>query len=554
VIRARIVRPAVIKLATLLLATLLAACAPDANGPAPAADNGSASGAPAGNVLRRGNGAEPQTLDPHRAQGVPASNVLRDLFEGLVIEAPDGELVPGAAESWTISDDGLSYTFTLRDDARWSNGDPLTAGDFVFGLRRSIDPATLSVYSSILFPVLNAPAIAAGEMPPEELGVRAIGERRLEIRLAGPTPYLLGLLTHSTTYPVHRPSLAAAGQRFARPGSLVSNGAYQLDDWVVQSHIRLKRNPEYWDDANTSIDEVWYHPIENQDAELKRYRADELDITEVVPFKQLGWLEQNLGDELRISPYLGSYYYGLNLDKPPFKNNPELRRALAMAIDRDIIVDKVAGAGEIPAYGWVPPVQGYTPQQVEWANWTQAERNAEAQRLLAEAGYGPDRPLRIELLYNTNENHKRIAVAIASMWKQVLGVEASLVNQEWKVFLDTRNRGETQVFRSGWIGDYNDAFTFSELLHSQNQMNNSFYASDQYDALLDRASAEPDIEKRRALLEQAERVLLDDLPIIPIYVYVSKHLVKPWVDGFTANIMDHHYSKNLAIRSSKDPG
>jgi oligopeptide transport system substrate-binding protein len=261
----------------ILLAGLLAACAPDTDGPAP--ESSQASGPPAGNVLRRGNGAEPQTLDPHRAQGVPASNVLRDLFEGLVIEAPDGALIPGVAESWTVSDDGLIYTFTLRENARWSNGDPVTANDFVFGLRRSIDPATLSVYSSILFPILNAPAIAAGELAPNQLGVRAIDERTLEIKLAGPTPYLLGLLTHSTTYPVHEASIAAAGDRFARPGTLVSNGAYQLDDWVVQSHIRLKRNREYWDDANTSIDDVWYYPIENQDAELKRYRADELDIT-----------------------------------------------------------------------------------------------------------------------------------------------------------------------------------------------------------------------------------------------------------------------------------
>ncbi len=533
----------------LLLAASLVACAPDSSAPGAAADGSRAAATPAGNILRRGNGAEPQTLDPHRAQGVPASNILRDLFEGLVSEAPDGSLVPGVAESWSISEDGLTYRFKLRADARWSNGDPVTAQDFVFSLRRSIDPATLSVYSSVLYPILNAAAIAGGELPPEQLGVVALDAQTLEIRLHGPTPYLLGLLTHSTTYPVHQPSLVAAGERFARPGTLVSNGAYGLSDWVVQSHISLQRNPNYWDDADTRIEEVWYYPIENQDAELKRYRADELDITEVVPYKQLGWVRENLGDELKISPYLGSYYYGFNLTRPPFKDQPKLRRALAMAIDRDIITQKVTGAGEIPAYGWVPPVQGYSPQQASWASWTQAERDAQARRLLAEAGYGPENPLKVELLYNTQQNHKRIAVAVSAMWKQTLGVQTSLANQEWKVFLDTRNRRETQVFRDGWIGDYDDAFSFSELLHSANQMNNPGYASERYDGLLDQAAAEPDIEKRRALLEEAERVMLDDLPIIPIYVYVSKHLVKPWVEGYTPNIMDRHYSKDLSIQA-----
>lgn len=533
----------------LLAAAALAACAPDSSEPGETSAGPAVGGSQAEGrqILRRGNGAEPQTLDPHRAQGVPESNVLRDLFEGLINEAPDGTLVPGVAESWSISDDGRVYRFTLRSDARWSNGDPVTAGDFVFSLRRTIDPATLSVYSSILFPIANARAIASGELPPTQLGVIAVDEQTLEIRLAAPTPYLLGLLTHSTTYPVHQPSLVAAGERFARPGTLVSNGPYQLDDWVVQSHLRLVRNTEYWDDTSTRVDEVWYYPIENQDAELKRYRADELDITEALPYNQLGWIRENLGDELIISPYLGSYYYGLNLTRAPFKDQPGLRRALAMAIDRDIIANKLAGAGEIPAYGWVPEVQGYTQQRAEWADWTQDERNAQARRLIAEAGYGPDKPLRVELLYNTSENHKRLAVAVASMWKQTLGVETSLVNQEWKVFLDTRTRKETQVFRSGWIGDYNDAYTFADLLYSTNQQNDSGYSSARYDELLDQASVEPDAARRRALLEEAERVLLADLPIIPIYFYVSKHLVKPWVQGFTPNIMDHHQSRHLAV-------
>lgn len=498
-------------------------------------------------ILRRGNGAEPQGLDPHRVEGVPGSNILRDLYEGLVSEAPDGSLVPGVAESWSVSDDGLVYTFKLRPDARWSNGDPVTARDFEFGLQRSVDPATLSRYSSILFPIINAEPIANGDMPPDQLGVTAIDDTTLEIRLQAPTPYLLGLLTHSTTYAVHRPSLEEHGDRFARPGKLVSNGAYRLADWVVQSHIKLERNPEYWDDANTTIDEVWYYPIENYDAELKRYRADELDITENVPFNQLDWIRENLGDELIIAPYFGSYYYGLNLTAPPFKDQPKLRTALAMAIDRDIITGKIAGAGEIPAYGWVPPVPGYEGQQPDWAGWAQEQRNTAARRLYAEAGFSAERPLRVELLYNTNENHKRIAVAIAAMWKQALGVETSLLNQEWKVFLDTRANMDTEIFRAGWIGDYNDAYSFAQLMHSTNEQNDSGYVSDVYDDLLDRAAGEADPRRRAELMQQAEAQLLEDLPIIPIYFYVSKHLVKPWVGGYAANIMDHHHSKDLYI-------
>lgn len=533
------------------VALWLAACGPaeDASPPAKIG-GGSGTERAAVQVLRVGNGAEPQTLDPHRAEGVPESNILRDLFEGLVGEAPDGSLVPGAAESWAISDDGLVYTFTIRADARWSNGEPVTARDFEFGLRRAVDPATLSVYSSVLFPIVNAEAIVDGELSPDQLGVRAVDDRTLEIRLNDPTPYLLGLLTHSTTYPVYPPNLDEHGERFARPGKLVSNGAYQLSDWVVQSHVRLERNPHYWDGADTQIDEVWYYAIENPDAELKRYRADELDITDGLPYNQLTWVRNELGDELEVAPWFGSYYFGFNLTKPPFKDAKDLRTALAMAIDRDILTGRVTGAGEIAAYGWVPPAAGYTGQQRGWATWAQAERNAEAQRLYAQAGYSADNPLRVEVLYNTNENHKRISVAIASMWKEVLGVETSLVNQEWKVFLDTKNRKEdTQVFRAGWIGDYDDAYSFAQLMHSKNAQNDSGYVSPVYDDLLDRAAREPDAAKRIALLEEAERVLLEDLPIIPIYFYVSKHLVKPWVGGWTPNVMDRHPKKDFYILS-----
>jgi len=538
----------------LVIAAVCAACGGESGNGRTTSSNGRSVGGESGTelaeqqVLHRGNGAEPQTLDPHRAEGVPSSHILRDLFEGLTAEAPDGTLIPGVAESWNVSSDGKIYTFQLRRDARWSNGDPLNATDFVYGFRRSVDPQTLSEYSSILYPIENAEAIIKGELDPERLGVKALDEYTLEIRLNGPTPYLPGLLTHSTTYPVHRTSVERHGERFSRPGNLVSNGAYQLSEWVVQSHIKLKRNEHYWDNENTVINEVYFYPIENTDAELKRYRADEFDITEGLPYQQLTWIRENLGDELVISPYLGSYYFAYNVTQPPFKDNIELRQALAMAIDREIITQRIAGAGEIAAYGWVPPVVDYNGQKPRWAGWSQAERNKEALRLYEAAGYSKDNPLKVEVLYNTSENHKRISIAVASMWKQLLGVETSLVNQEWKVFLETRRRMETtEVYRAGWIGDYNDAYSFSQLMHSENELNHSGYKNPRYDELLDGAAKESDPEQRARLMEAAEQILLEDMPLVPIYFYVSKHLVKPWVGGYEPNIMDHHYAKHFYI-------
>ncbi len=501
-------------------------------------------------IFHKGNGAEPQTLDPHRAEGVPSSNIQRDLFEGLTSEAPDGEIIPGAAERWDISDDLKTYTFYLRSNARWSNGDPVTANDFEYSLKRSVDPVTLSRYSPILYPIVNAEAVATGKSPPETLGVKATDRLTLVIRLNAPTPYFLGLLTHSTTLPVHQPSVEAHGSQFSRAGNLISNAAYILDEWVVQSHIKLVRNSMYWDNANTTIDEVYYHAIENQDAELKRYRADELDFTYELPYSQLTWIRENLAEELAIAPYLGSYYYGFNVTRPPFKDNRNLRLALAMAIDRDIITKKVTGAGEIPAYGWIPAVTGYEQQKPEWAGWTQEQRNEEARRLYNEAGYSSDQPLEVEVLYNTSQNHKRIAVAIASMWKQTLGIKASLVNQEWKVFLETRKaKVTTEIFRAGWIGDYNDPYTFAELRLSYTQQNDTGYGNPRYDALLEQSGQEGDLHKRAELIQAAERVLNNDIVSIPIYFYVTKRLVKPWVKGYEPNILDHHYTKNIHILS-----
>lgn len=500
-------------------------------------------------IVHYGNGAEPQTLDPHKAEGVPSSNIMRDLYEGLTSEAPNGDIIPGAATHWEISEDGRVYTFHLRKDAKWSNGDPVVAADFVYGIRRSADPATLSKYSQILSSIENAEAVTRGDLPPEQLGVRALDDYTVQITLKAPTPYFLGLLNHSSTYPLNQKNVEEFGEKFSRPGNLVSNGAYKLEEWIVQSHIRLLKNEHYWDADKATLTEVYYHPTEDQSSELKRYRAGELHYTNEVPLAQVKWIRKNMPDEFHVATYLGVYYYGFNLTQPPFKDNLKLRRALTMAIQREIIVEKVTRLGEQPAYSWVPPgVYNYGPQVPEWASWPWEKRLAEAKRLYEEAGYGDKNPLRIELRYNTSENHKKIAVAIAAMLKQNLGVRVNLINEEWKVFLETRKQKRvTQLFRAGWIGDYNDANTFSELMYSTHGINDPGYNSPEYDRLINEAAVEGDFDKRRALLEQAERVLLEDQPIMPIYFYVSKHMVSPRLEGYEDNIMDHHYSKNIRL-------
>lgn len=496
-------------------------------------------------ILRRGNSAEPATLDPHQAKGIPANNILRDLYEGLVGEAPDGSLAPGVAARWDISADGLTYTFYIRADARWSNGAPLIAQDFVYSLRRIVTPATGSSFADILSPIQNAAAIIAGEAAPQTLGVTAVDDHTLRITLAAPTPYFLSLLTDASAYPVYQPAIEQYGDTFARPGRLVSNGAYQLADWQPNNFITLTRNPHYWDNAATQIDTVRYFPLPDQAAELARYRAGELDMTYTVPLEQLPWVREYFADELHIAPWLGVFYFGLNISRPPL-DDVRLRQALAIAVDREILTTAITAGGEQPAYGWVPPVNDYTPQPADWANLPRAEQRALAQRLYRQAGYGPDKPLHLELLYNTHRDYKRIAEAVAAMWRDTLGVQTILVNQEWKVYLQTRaNLAQTQVFRSGWIGDYNDANAFAEILTCTHGLNDTGYCNPKYDVLLAQAAREQQPAARRALLEAAERLLLQDMPVIPLYFYATRRLVNTQIGGYQANIMDHHYTKDL---------
>ena len=504
-------------------------------------------------VFHRANGEEPQTLDPHLAEGVPSANILRDLFQGLTTTSPDGRVVPGAAVHWDISRDGRTYTFFLRPEVRWSNGDALTAADFVYSFRRAVDPDTGASYGRMLSPIVNAEAIFAGEAEPETLGVRALNETTIQIDLADPTPYFLGLLTHPTTYPVHRDSVEAHGSEHVRPGKLVSNGAFMLDDWRVRSRIELVRNPHYWNAERVILERVVYYPFEDESVEFKRFRAGDLHWTYQVPNNQFGWIEKNMPGALTVSPWFGTYFFAYNLTREPFADNLPLRRALNLAVDREILTEKVTRFGEIPTFNLIPDgLPDYEPPVPEAAGMNRAEREERARQLYREAGYSEDRPLDVELRYNTSENHRKIAVAIAAMWKQVLGVRTRLVNEEFRVFLQNRaQRRVTEVFRAGWIGDYIDPFTFLELFHSDHGRNDAGYDNPRYDRLLARISEERIPARRRRLMAEAERMILADQVILPVFTYVTKRLVDPRLKGWQENIMDYHLSKNMFLVREK---
>jgi len=498
--------------------------------------------------LRRGNGPDPDSLDPHKARAMESMVVLRDLFEGLTRLDHDAAPIPGQAMSWSVSDDGLVYTFKLRPNLQWSNGDTLVAEDFAAGLRRLVDPLTASQYAQVVDVIRNAPEIIAGRKPVAELGVAAPDQNTVVITLSTPAPYLPGLMAHPSTAPLHRPSLEKLGERFTRPGEQVSNGAFVLEEWLQGSYIRAARNTHYWNNAANKIDLVKFLQIADENAELRAYRSGEMHFTAVVPRGQFGWIEQNLSKELHISPQLTIYYYGFNLDRALFKD-PRIRKALSMVIDRERLASSVLRVGELPAYGWVPPgVFNYTAQSAGYAQTPIAERIASARKLLAEAGYSRDKPLRFELRYNTGEVHAKVAVAVASMWKEALGVEAQLTAVEFKSLFQDVDRRDVDVFRFSWVGDYNDPYTFLQYLKSDFGINLPHYKSAAYDALLAQASQQTDLARRRELLEHAERTMLEDQPLIPIYFYVNKHLVKPEVQGWYDNVMNVMYSQDLSLQ------
>lgn len=502
-------------------------------------------------VLRRGNAAEPESLDPAKSDTVSASRIQDDLFEGLVILDADDRPQPGAAESWTGSPDGLTYTFKLRAGLVWSDGSPLTAEDFVYSFRRVVDPATASSYAYIFFPVRNAEEIVQGKIKDlSRLGVEVIDPRTLRIQLSRPTPYFLAELAHAKFMPVKRDNVETFGAGFTQPGHLVSNGAFILEEWTPQARIVVAKNPRYWDAANVHIDKVIFYPISSPNEELNRYRAGELDITDGVPIAQIESLRKNFGQELRVNAQFETNYLGFNLTKPPFAGNPKLRQALSMAIDRETIVDKLIRDGSTVAYSIVPSVgdPAYKPSKVSWSALPPAERIAKAKALYAEAGFGPDHPLTVELRLTNNEDSRKVAIAIASMWQTTLGIKTSLVGEEFKMLVAHRHEKQvTQVFTDAWVGDYPDATTFLDLFTSGSGENDPGYANPKFYALIDEAGKMLDTAQRSALLQQAESLLLEDNAVVPTYNHAELFLVKPYVKDYRPNPCSYTYSKTVTI-------
>lgn len=482
------------------------------------------------------NASEPETLDPHLASGVQEANIIRQFSEGLVTTDNDGNIIAGMAESWDNKDNKV-WTFKLRD-AKWSNGDAVTAHDFVYSFRRLVDPATGSYYASYLddAKVMNALDIIEGRAKPDTLGVKALDDKTLEITLSESVPYFVDMMIHSAVQPIHPTTVDKFGDKWTDPANIVVNGAYKPTQWVVNEKIVLERNPGYYANDKTTLDTLTILPISSATTDVQRYQAGEVDITaSELPPEQFASLKQNLGDELKTAPTLCTYYYELNHSKPPF-DDPRVREALSLAFDRETISDKVMGQGQIAAYQFTPTaIKGGVKYTPSWQSLDMPARIAKAKQLLGEAGYSESNPLKFELLHDTNESHKKIAVAAASLWKTNLGfVDVGLANQEWKTYLDSRRNGNYQMARARWCGDYNEASTFLNVMKSGNSNNWSRFNSPAFDEVMKQTlAADVDDAKRIQLYQEAEKVLDENHAHIDIFYYANVRLVKPRVQGYS---------------------
>ncbi|MGY3932924.1 periplasmic murein peptide-binding protein [Aeromonas encheleia] len=492
---------------------------------------------------------EPTSLSPLKLVGLPELQVLRDLYEGLLTQGPDGKVLPGVAERWE-SEDNQQFTFHLRPDARWSNGDPVRAADFVYGWRKLVDPKEAATFAwfAQLAHFTNVDEIVAGKLAPEALGVEALDDHTLRVRLSQPVPYFLSLLTHPSLSPLHRASMEQYGNQWTQPGKLVGNGAFVLSHRVVNEKLELTPNPYYWDRAHTVLTRVTFVPINQESAATKRYLAGDLQITESFPKELYQKLMKQIPGEVYTPEQLGTYYYAFNTQQAPL-NDVRVRKALSYSIDRGLIANKVLGTGEKPAYHFTPDVTaGFEPAANLLSSSSQRELDEKARALLKEAGYGPTRPLKLTLLYNTAEIHKKMALAIASLWKQKLGAQVELTNQEWKTYLDSRQSGQFEVIRSSWVADYNDPSAFLGLWGSHHSGNMARFANARYDELLALAARSQDERERARLFDEAETILLDEAPIAPIYQYTNARLIKPWLKGYPINNPeDVAYSRQLYL-------
>ena len=505
-------------------------------------------------TLHWGNGTEPQSLDPHIATGVPEHHIISSLMEGLVNK--DGETLeprPGVAKSWDISADGRVYTFYLRQDARWSNGDLHNSHDYVWSWWRALQPALGNLYAYMYFPIANAKAYYDGEISDfSQVGVKALGDYVLQVTLTEPIPYFLQLLDHYSTYPVHRATIEKfgtadqRGTRWTFEGNIVGNGAFQLKEWKINRRITVERNPHYWNAENVRLNQVVFYPTENVTTEERMFRAGQLHYSGI-PSDKIQAYSQSDDPSLRIQPYLGVYFYRLNVDKPQLSDK-RVRRALGMTINRDQLVSQITKGGQIPAYAITPPgTMGYYPES------DLAFDPEGAKKLLAEAGYpnGEGFPT-TEILYNTSEGHRKIAVALQQMWKKHLNIDVVLLNQEWKVYLDTVSNHHYEIARAGWIGDYVDPNNFLDMFLCNGGNNRTRWCNPEYDQIiLQQVPKAKTHQQRLELFQQAETILLDEMPVIPIYIYTSNNLVHPTVKNFGRNILNQANYREMYLESEK---
>ena len=492
--------------------------------------------------LHYGNGAEPQGLDPHVVTGVPESHIVRALFEGLAVKNPITlESEPGVAERWAISEDGRVYTFYINPEAKWSNGERMTASDYVWSWNRALHPDTGSLYAYMLYPIVNSEAYSKREITDfGKVGVKALDDLTLQVTLNEPTPYFLQLMDHYSTFAVHPETLLKHGKMtdrytpWTRVGNMVSNGPFTLEEWSLNRRIIVEKSDHYWDRDNVSLNGVYFYPTENLVSEERMFRAEQLHFTQTVPLDKIPAYRERENSPYVQAPYLGTYYYLINTDRPPV-DDARVRKALSFALDRDKLTNTVLQNTAIPAYSITPPnTLGYYPPKLFEYDIE------EARRLLAEAGYpnGEGWP-GLEIVYNTQEAHRKVAVAIQQMWKEALNIDITISNQEWKVYLNTISQRQFQVARRGWIGDYVDANNFLDLFLTDGGNNNTGYSDPVFDdIILHRAPKAKSREERYQLFYEAETMLLEEMPFIPIYTYTSKHLVHPSVEGIYPNLMD----------------
>ena len=530
-------------------AALLAACGQ--NETTKQAQSGPAATAQPGEVvLNRGNAAEPLSIDPHHAQGNWEASIIGDLLVGLTTEDADGNPIPGAAERWEESEDGKTWTFHLRDH-QWSDGQPVTAQDFLYAWRRILDPKTASTYAYFLYLIKNAEAVNTGKMPGTELGAKSPDDKTVIVELEHPVPFLLQFMTHMTTYPVPRHVVDSKGDAWTKAGSYVGNGPYVLSEWNPNDHITLVKNPKFYDAANVKIDRAIFYPTTDYEAALKRFRAGELDVQDRLPAPQIDWLRANMPETLHLDPILATEYLAANQTRKPF-GDVRVREALSLAVDRETIVNRIDKVGEPPAYAIVPPGIANYPGGVflGFKSMPFPDRLKRAQQLMREAGYGPDNLLRTSLMIRSaSTTARRVPVAVQQMWKQIY-VDAQILQLDAAIFYNRVQTGDFDIANPGWIGDYNDASNFLDLLRTGNANNYGHYHNDDYEKLLDEASVELDLMKRGQLLAQAEGIALKDNAWIPISFSVSGGLVRPYVKAWDKNIADIHRTRWLSIDES----